>query len=74
MVMLIDGLSLLALGILLVVGLIILFIIIGTLIGVLIAFFPAVIVAVIIWFLTGSLLWGGVAFVVLAIIMAVLKR
>jgi hypothetical protein len=29
---------------------------------------PAAIIAIVVWFITGSLLWGGVAFLVVAVI------
>jgi hypothetical protein len=55
--------------ILLVVGLIIIVVISK----VLLFFLPAAIIAAVVWFLTGSFFWAGVAFLVIAVI-SVFKR
>jgi hypothetical protein len=49
---------------LLVIGIIIIIVIVKILLFIL----PAAIIAVVVWLLTGSLLWAGVAFVVVALI------
>ncbi|MEM2914823.1 MAG: hypothetical protein QXH91_05430 [Candidatus Bathyarchaeia archaeon] len=58
--------------------LLVLLLIIGIIIIIVIAkiilfFFPAAIIAVVVWFLTKSLFWAGVAFLVIAFI-SVLRR
>ncbi|MEM3673538.1 MAG: hypothetical protein QW468_04880 [Candidatus Bathyarchaeia archaeon] len=54
---------------LLVIGIIIIILIVKILLFIL----PAAIIALLVWLLTGSLLWAGVAFVVVALI-SLLKR
>ena len=53
-----------ALLVLLVIGLLILVLIIK----VIFLFLPAAIIAVVVWFLTGSLFWAGIAFLIVALI------
>jgi hypothetical protein len=65
-----DALFLLVLFVLIIIGILVLALIVGTLIH----WFPAVIVAIVVWFLTGSLLWAAVAFVVIAILMIAFRR
>jgi hypothetical protein len=55
------------------IGLIIIGLIIILLIRLLLVLIPAVLVAVVVWFLTGSLWWAGVAFLVVAAL-SVLKK
>jgi len=57
-----------------VVFLIIGIIVIAVLIGALIFFLPAIIVAVVVWFLTGSLFLGGIAFLLIAVISVAAKH
>jgi hypothetical protein len=35
---------------------------------------PAAIIAIVVWFLTGSIFWAGVAFLVIALISLVMRR
>jgi hypothetical protein len=61
--------ELLAFLALLVVGLLLIMVI-----GALIFLLPAVILAVVVWFLTGSVFWAGVVFLVIAVISLLKKR
>jgi hypothetical protein len=74
--MIIEGMliSIIALAILFAVVFVILVVIVGTIIGITIVFFPAVVAGLIVWFLTGSFLWGGAAFVAIAILMLLLRH
>ena len=45
-----------------------------TIIGALIFLLPAVILAAVVWFLTGSLFWAGVVFLIIAVISLLKKR
>jgi hypothetical protein len=62
--------EIIALLILLVIGLLILVLIIK----VIFLFLPAAIVAIVVWFLTGSLFWAGVAFLIIAVISIIGRR
>jgi len=62
-------LELIALLFLVVIGIIIIIVIAK----VLLFFLPAAIIAIVVWFLSGSLFWGGVAFLIIAFI-SVVKR
>ena len=64
------GLALLALIILVLIGLAIIVVIIGSII----LFFPAAIIALVVWLLTGDLFLAGVAFLIIAVLMIVLRR
>jgi len=55
------------------IGLIIIGLVIIFLIRVLLILIPAVIVAFVVWFLTGSLWWAGIAFLVIAAL-SILKK
>jgi hypothetical protein len=57
-------LEIIALLILLIIGLLILVLIVK----VIFLFLPAAIIALVVWFLTGSWFWAGVAFLVIAVI------
>ncbi len=61
--------DIIALLLLLVVGIIVMVVIAK----VLLFFLPAAIIAVVVWFLSGSLFWAGVAFLAIAVI-SVFKR
>jgi len=65
-----DAVFLLVVFVLIIIGILVLALIVGTVIH----WFPAVIVAVLIWYFTGSLLWGAAAFVVIAILMIAFRR
>ncbi|MGQ9550886.1 MAG: hypothetical protein ACUVUE_00530 [Candidatus Bathycorpusculaceae bacterium] len=62
------GYDILGLIVLIIIGLIIIFII-----RLLLVLIPAAIVAFIVWFFTGSLWWGGIAFLVIAAL-SILKK
>lgn len=62
------GYDILGLVVLIIIGLIIIFII-----RLLLVLIPAAIVAFIVWFLTGSLWWAGIAFLVIAAL-SILKK
>lgn len=70
MLILEAGLALLALIVLVVIGVAIIVVVIGSLI----LFLPAAVIAFVVWLLTGSLFYAGVAFLVIAVLMIVLKR
>jgi len=55
-------------------GLLVIGVIVIMIIGALIFLLPAVILAFVVWFLTGSLLWAGVVFLVIAVISLLKKR
>jgi len=61
--------EIIALLVLLIIGIIIIIVIAK----VLIFFLPAVIIAIVVWFLTGSWFWAGVAFLIIAFL-SVLRR
>jgi hypothetical protein len=54
-------------------GLLVIGVIMITIIGALIFLLPAAILAIVVWFLTGSMFWTGVVFLVIAII-SLLKK
>ena len=62
--------EIIALLILLVIGLII----IGVIVKAILFFLPATIIAIVVWVLTGSWLWAGVAFLIVAFISIVKRR
>ena len=66
-------LELIALGILFLIVLVIVVFVVGIM-GIVFAFFPAVVAGLIVWFITGSLIWGGAAFLAVALLMMLLKR
>jgi len=66
-------LELIALAILFLIVLVIIVFIVGIM-GIVFAFFPAVVAGLIVWFLMDSLIWGGAAFLVVALLMMFLKR
>lgn len=73
-----SGITLFVLGPLLDIVLLLLFLAIGLAIILLLAkvllfALPAAIIALVVWFLTGNLLWAGVAFLVVALI-SLLRR
>jgi hypothetical protein len=55
-------------------GLLVVGVIVIMLIGALIFLLPAAILAVVVWFLTGSMFWAGVVFLVIAVISLLKKR
>jgi hypothetical protein len=54
-------------------GLLVVGVIVIMIIGALIFLLPAAILAVVVWFLTGSMFWAGVVFLVIAVI-SLLKK
>jgi len=62
--------EILALLVLLIIGILILVLIVK----VLFLFLPAAIVAIVVWFLTGSWFWAGVAFLIVALISIIGRR
>jgi len=65
-----DLVFLLVVFVLIIIGILVLASIVGTVVH----WFPAVIVAILVWYFTGSLLWGAAAFVVIAIVMISFRR
>ena len=65
-----DLVFLLVVFVLIIIGILVLALIVGTVVH----WFPAVIVAILVWYFTGSLLWGAAAFVVIAIVMISFRR
>jgi signal transduction histidine kinase len=55
-------------------GLLVIGVIVIMIIGALIFLLPAAILAVVVWFLTGSMFWAGVVFLVIAVISLLKKR
>lgn len=53
-----------------IIGIAVLFLIIGGFIH----FLPATIIAIVVWLLTASLFWGGVSFLVVALMLVIIKR